>query len=369
VGFWGDFLLAVGVMCGLTGLLAALLVAAEAFIAHVGEVRLTIDGGRTLTVEGGRSLLATLKEQRLFIPSACGGRGSCGLCKLRVLEGGGDPLPTELPWLSAAERSRGVRLACQVRVRGDLRLAIPEELLGVREYTAVVSALRDLTYDIKEVRLRLVDPPEIRFVAGQYVQFEVPAYALTPEPVYRAYSVASDPCSAGEIELEIRLVPNGICTTYVHKHLKVGERVRINGPYGEFRLHESDRPILFVAGGSGMAPIKAILADMRRARCPRQTVYFFGARSARDLFLVDAMRALERELPAFRFVPALSAPQPGDGWTGETGLITEVVDRHVADASGMEAYLCGSPLMIDACIAVLRARGMPPDRIFYDKFA
>jgi Na+-transporting NADH:ubiquinone oxidoreductase subunit F len=171
------------------------------------------------------------------------------------------------------------------------------------------------------------------------------------------------------VELEIRLVPNGICTTYVHKHLKVGDLVTVNGPYGEFFLRDSGREIICIAGGSGMAPIKSILLDMAQKNSPRKAMYFFGARSARDLFLLDDMRALEQQMADFTFVPALSEPKPEDNWTGETGLITDVVRRRVERASQSEAYLCGSPGMIDACIKVLKELGMPEERIYYDKFS
>jgi len=262
-----------------------------------------------------------------------------------------------------------VRLSCQMKVKKELQIGIPEELFSVRQFDAVATSIRDLTYDIKEVRLKLIEPKEIEFTAGQFIQFEVPPYELTNEPIYRAYSVSSDPVSKREIELEIRYVPNGICTTYVHRHLKVGDRVTINGPYGEFHLRDTSRDIIFIAGGSGMAPVKSILHDMVRTRSPRKATYFFGAKAVRDLFLVDEMKALETKLPSFRFIPALSSPAPDDKWGGERGLITEVVDRHIGDARNMEAYLCGSPLMIDACIVVLRKKGTPDSQIFYDKFA
>jgi Na+-transporting NADH:ubiquinone oxidoreductase subunit F len=286
-----------------------------------------------------------------------------------VLEGAGAVLPTEIPWLSPEERQAGVRLSCQVRVKRDLRIRIPEEFFGIRQYATRVTAIADLTHDIKHVILELVDPPAIAFTPGQYIQLEVPPYKLTDEPIYRAYSIASIPDEPGRIELEIRYVPNGICTTYVHRHLKAGDRVTINGPYGVFGLQPTDREILCIAGGSGMAPIRSILLEMERTRNPRTCRYFFGARSRQDLFEVETMRRLEQSLPSFRFIPALSAPLPEDRWDGETGLITDVVGRHVGDASGMEAYLCGSPLMIDACVDVLRTRGMDDTRIFFDKFA
>ena len=364
-----SILTAVAVICAINTALAILLLIAEALIVDTGECRITINGEKELTVNGGRSLLATLKDEKIFIPSACGGRGSCGLCKVAVREGAGPLLPTETPWLTPEERKAGIRLSCQVKVRRDLSIKIPDELFSVRQYSTKVEDITDLTHDIKQVTLKLLDPPEIAFKAGQFIQIEVPPYALTDEPVYRAYSISSDPAEKDRIELEIRYVPNGICTTYVHKRLKAGDTVTLNGPYGEFGLSDSDSEIICIAGGSGMAPIKSVLLEMARAANPRRCRYFFGARSGRDLFLADLMRSLEKKLPNFSFIPALSSPQPEDRWDGETGMVTEVVGRHVKDASRAEAYLCGSPLMIDACVKLLREKGMPEDKIFYDKFA
>ena len=365
----GSILVGVLVMCLITGVLALLMVLAEATIGNYGQVTIAINDSRELTVQGGRPLLATLKDEQVFIPSACGGRGSCGLCKLKITAGAGEPLATETPWLNDDERAQHVRLSCQVRVKSDLRIEVPEELFSVRQFEARVAAMRDLTHDIKEVRLQLIDPAAIEFAAGQFVQIEVPEYDLTEEPVYRAYSISSDPSDQGHIELEVRYVPNGICTTYVHRHLKEGDEVVLNGPYGDFHLRDTDSDIIFIAGGSGMAPIKSILAEMLGRGSGRKARYFFGAKARRDLFLVEEMKELEQKLPGFQFIPALSEPEEGDAWQGETGLITEVVDRHVKDGNGSEAYLCGSPLMIDACIEVLARKGIPEDRIHYDKFA
>lgn len=363
-----DFLISVGTMCGITGMLALLMVLADATIGNYGECTITVNAEKKLVVDGGRNLLSTLKQEQIFIPSACGGRGSCGLCKLKILDGAGSLLPTELPFLDEEERKSNVRLSCQVRVKSDMRIEVPEELFNVKEFKAVVSSIRDLTHDIKEVRLKLIEPASISYRAGAFVQLEVPEYELTDEPVYRAYSMSSDSAVHDEIELEIRYVPNGICTTYVHQHLKEGDEVTFNGPYGDFFLRETERDIICIAGGSGMAPIKSILHDMVNNRSPRKVVYFFGARAKRDLFLLEEMSALEQKLSNFKFIPALSAAEPEDNWEGETGLITEVVDRYVDNAKDAESYLCGSPLMIDACIKVLSDKGMPAEQIFYDKF-
>jgi Na+-transporting NADH:ubiquinone oxidoreductase subunit F len=366
----GAFLVGVGVATAIAAAFAIITVIADMTVANYGDVKVSVNGGtKEFTVKGGMPLLSTLRSQGIFIPSACGGKGSCGLCRVTVDSGAGDYAPTELPWISEEDRAKNIRLSCQCKVKRDMAIRIPDELFNIREYTTEVLSIRDLTYDIKEVTLKLKDPGEIPMRAGKYVQFVVPAYELTPDPVYRAYSVSSSPSVTDAVELEIRLVPNGICTTYVFTHLKVGEQVTINGPYGDFSLRDSDRDIIFIAGGSGMAPIKSMLLDMAEKGSTRTATYFFGARAVRDLFLVDEMRALEKRLPRFSFVPALSNPLPEDKWTGETGLITEVLDRRCTALDHHEAYLCGSPGMIDASIKVLKAKGMPEELIFFDKFA
>ncbi len=363
------FLYSVGALSALATFLAILMVIAENTIGNYGEVNITINGSEQMTVSGGRPLLSTLMEEKLFIPSACGGRGSCGFCTVKVTSDIGDYLATELPWISDGEKKENIRLACQVKVKKDIAIEIPEELFNVKEYRTKVISLRDLTHDIKEVKLKLLEPDQINVKAGQYVQFQVPEYEQSAESVYRAYSLASPPSEKGSVELEIRLVPSGLCTTYVHQYLKEGDEVILNGPYGEFFLQESEREAVCIAGGSGMAPIKAILLDMLDKNIDRKVSYFFGAVTRKDLFLVEEMEELQKKLPRFRFIPALSSPAEGDDWQGETGLITEVLARHLENAGNTEAYLCGSPGMIDACIEVLAKKGIPEELIFYDKFA
>jgi Na+-transporting NADH:ubiquinone oxidoreductase subunit F len=364
------FLIAVGVLCGISAVLAVALVLADRYVNDYGLCKIDINNGsRELEVDGGGNLLGVLSAQKIFIPSACGGRGSCGLCKLKIMDGGGPVLPTEEPHLSKEERAASVRLSCQVKVRNDLKIEIPEELFNIREYHAEVAGIEDLTYDIKRVTLALRDPDAIKFTPGQYVQLECPVYKMSPEPVYRAYSVASDPDDQHQVELIIRLVPNGICTTWVFDFMQQGDSVKINGPYGDFRLQDSGREMIFIAGGSGMAPFCSMLATMKKRQDPRKTRYFFGAKAVKDLFYVDKMKQFETELPDFKFIPALSEPAPEDDWQGETGLITEVVGNHYQDCSDKEAYLCGSPGMIDACLKVLKERGMTEEYIFFDKFA
>lgn len=365
-----EVITAVLVCSAVSAVLAALILIAAATIGNYGECEIDInDGAKKLKVEGGQSLLATLNAEGIFIPSACGGKGSCGLCKIKVSEGAGDPLPTELAWLNSDELKDSVRLACQVKVRNRLRIRMPEEYFQVKQFHTRVESIVDLTHDIKEVTLKLETPHAFEFRAGQFMQIMVPRYELSKEEVYRAYSLSSSPDDHQHMEFQIRLVPNGICTTFVHKYLKVGDPLSVNGPYGDFYLRDSDSDIILIAGGSGMAPIKSILMDMKLKGIKRKTRYFFGAVARRDLFHLDTMLRFEQELHDFKFIPALSSPADDDRWDGETGLITEVLCRHLEENTSAEAYLCGSPGMINACIKVLHTKGLTDDTIFYDKFA
>ena len=332
-------------------------------------VSVTMNNRPPFQAAAGQALLTALKEQNVFVPSACGGHGICGLCRVKVLAGAGPCTAREEALLSDADRQAGMRLACQVRVEGNLRLAIPEDFFHAREYKAEVIALRNLTADIREITLQLRSPPVMDFKAGQYIQFRIPPYATVRRVVERAYSIASPPSARGRLELEVRRVLNGVGTTYIFEHLQLSTPVVFNGPYGNFFLNESARDIILIAGGSGMAPMKAMLGDMQDRKIRRNIRYFFGARARRDLFLLDEMDRLEQSLPDFRFIPALSKPLPEDQWHGETGLITEVLERHMQDQYPGEAYLCGSPAMIQACIKILHQKGVAKDRIFYDAFA
>ena len=355
-------------LAGLGAALALLLVIAERYLANYGEVTIRVNDDRDLKAQGGASLLSTLMTKKIFIPSACGGRGTCAYCKVKVKEGGGPVLPVEEPYLTPAERADGVRLSCQVKVRNDMQIEIPEELFAIRQYRATVERITDLTYDIKELRLKLIEPTSIKFKSGQYVQLETPVYEKNKEPCYRAYSISTAPSESGVVELIVRLVPNGICTTWVFQYLKEGQEVRFSGPYGEFKIRPTDRKIVFVAGGSGFAPIKAMIQGQAEEINRRTARFFFGARALKDLFHVEFMKKIREKYPNIEFIPALSMPDPEDKWEGETGLITAILDRHLADASNTEFYLCGSPGMIDACVKVIHGKGVGNDLIFFDKF-
>jgi len=350
-------------------ILAGLLVLAEQRILNYGPCTIDINNGdKKLEVQGGGTLLSSLAQQGIYIPSACGGRGSCAYCKVVVHEGGGMVGPVEEPSLTPEERSENVRLSCQVKVRSDIKIAIPSDLFSVKRFIGKLLRKRPLTHDIMELRIELQEPREIDFTAGQYIQLESIEYKGR-DSVMRAYSVSSSPSDKNHVELIVRRVPDGICTTWVFDYLKEGQSLNLSGPYGEFGLQETDAPILFIAGGSGMAPIWSILHYMEETGSTRKAVYFFGAQSQRDLFFLDELRQYEQKLPDFKFIPALSNEPADSDWKGERGIITEVVARHVPDTSGYEAYLCGSPGMIEACLKVLRNGGMPEEKIFYDKFA
>lgn len=361
-------------VAGISTILALIISMLDKLLNNYGQLDVTINGKKTLNVRGGSPLLGTLAAEGIFVPSACGGRGSCGACKCKVLTDVGPHLPTETPYMSPDEISRNVRLACQIKVRKNLAIELPEELFSVKKFSSRVESIRDLTYDIKEVLLAL-EGQEIEFQAGQYVQLVVPPYGEVAESVQRAYSMSSRPSDKKHVELLVRLVPGGIATTWVHKYLRQGQQVEVVGAFGEFHIHDTPAAMICVAGGSGMAPFKSMLYHMNETGAfPEKEIwYFFGARSLRDMFYLDEMRELSARWPRFHFVAALSEPKPEDNWTGETGLITDVLDRYLqskVDAGkGLEGYLCGSPGMINACINVMKKNGMGEDKIYFDKFA
>ena len=363
------FIVTILIISSIAAALAALLVLCEKYVVNYGPCKITINSEKELNIQGGKPLLTILRDEKIFIPSACGGRGTCGVCKCKVLDGAGPILATETPFLNKEEQADNVRLSCQVKVRNDIAIEIPDELFNVKEFDVVCAEIKDLTYDMKRFRFELKEPSNVKFVAGQYMQLFCPKYKGSSEEVYRAYSIASDPNANNLIDLIIRRVPNGICTTWCFEHLKEGNPVKMNGPYGEFRLSESDAPMVFVAGGSGMAPFVSILHYMQNNKSNRQAKYFFGGNTTKDICMTDEMKAFEEALEGFEFIPVVAGPEEGSNWSGETGLVTESVQRQFKDLSGHEGYLCGSPGMIDAAAKVFTTLGMPEDKIYYDKFA
>jgi Na+-transporting NADH:ubiquinone oxidoreductase subunit F len=361
----GVFSLAVTV--GIFLSLAVLLLVAERYLADYGSCVVSINEGSVeFEQPGGGTLLSALYDHKIFIPSACGGKGSCGYCKVTVLRGGGPLLPTETPYIRRAEAKAGVRLACQIKIKEDLELKLREELLNVKEFKARVTSIRELTHDIKEVNLELLEHEEIKQRSGQYVQILAPG----PDgPVFRAYSISSPPHEADKVQLIVRLVPGGIASTYIHG-LREGDEVVFTGPFGEFRLsEESDKPVILVGGGAGMAPISNIIRTVYR-RWPQRPCYlFFGCRTTRDVFYRDEFRKLSKEHPSFKVVYALSDPlAEEEQWDGETGFIHLSVDKLLPPAPNRQAFLCGPPPMIEAVTEVLAKKGFRTEDIFYDKF-
>ena len=347
--------------------LAVLLTVAESVLVNYGICVIDVNAGeRSPEVEGGQSLLSGLIESKIFIPSACGGQGTCGFCKIKVLGGGGPILPTETPYISRVERRDGIRLACQVKIREDINVRIPEDLLNVKLFTATVKSTTAMTGDIKEIRFSLIEPAEIFSRPGQYVQIQAPS---RDGPVFRAYSISSAIYETGEVELVVRLIPGGIGSTYLH-NLQVGDTAEFTGPYGDFIFDEDpETELICVGGGAGMAPMKNIIISMYRQQPDRTCWLFFGCRAKEDVFYLEMYEELAGRHPNFHVIYGLSEPKDDDDWDGETGFIHLSLDKMIeADGGKRQAFLCGPPPMIDAVTRVLQAKGLTGEDIFYDEF-
>ena len=401
-------------VAGFSGVILALVVvllAARKRLVASGEVRIRIndDPEHDLQAPAGSSLLATLANESLFIPSACGGKGSCGVCTLKVLEGGGAVLPTERSHLSRGEERDGVRLSCQVRVKQDLRIEIPPELFSIRRWTCRVRSNHNVATFIKELVLELPPGEAVPFRAGGYIQIECPPYDIrysdfdieseyrddwdrygmwrftssvaAGEDVVRAYSMANYPEERGYILLNVRIasppprmpdVPPGKMTSWLFA-LEPGDEVTISGPYGEFFAKDSDNEMVFVGGGAGMAPMRSHIFDQfRRLRTKRQVSFWYGARSLREAFYQDDFDRIAEENANFEWTLALSEPLPEDKWTGDTGFIHQVLyDSYLKEhpnPEDAEYYLCGPPLMLKACLEMLDSLGVEPENIAFDDF-
>ncbi len=333
------------------------------------KAKLTINDEQTYDLNKGKSLFHNLIDNNIYLPSACGGKGMCGRCKIKVISNLDGYSESENKHLSQSDKKEGYRLACQIIVKNDLSVEIPEELLSW-EYNATVEKIDDVTHDIKSITLSFDKPMSFR--AGQYIQLIIPPYGNIEDKTVRAYSIASPPSSKNTIELLVRLVPDGIATTYIHKYLNIGDKLSFTGPFGDFFIRDTNASILFIAGGSGLAPIKSMVLDMlERKQTNRDMYFFFGARTIRDIYYDDLFNSIAEKIPSFRFIPAISEPSTDD-WKGEKGLITDVVDSFLQKQNEREweAYLCGSPGMIKACVQnVLLKNNIKFGKIYYDKFA
>lgn len=358
------------IISGIGALFALLLELANHFIANYGECRIAINQEKELVVQGGNPLLFSLMEEEIFIPSACGGKGTCAYCKVKVIEGGGPILPTETPYLTEEEQAEHVRLSCQVKVRNDLSIEIPEELFLIKEFRVKVSGILNLAPYIKEVTLEILSPEEgISFKPGQYIQLEVPKYKLSKEPEYRAFSMSSSTKDTHSVELYVGLVEKGVVSTYVHEYLKKGEELVMRGPFGDFYYRDSERDILMIATGTGLAPIMAILRHIREEQIRRKATLFFGTRTKEDLYCVEELREMEKQLFSFTFIPTLSRETEGSQWEGKRGRVTDLIEDIIPEGSDYDVFICGNPDMVDSCVNRLVKKAIPRENIYYDKFS
>ncbi len=389
--------------------LTMLLLAVKSFLIPSGKVRIGINGddSKALEVEGGSTLLNSLATQGIFIPSACGGKGTCGVCRCLVESGGGALLPTETSHINAKQAREGERLACQVKVKEPLEIELPAEVFDVRKWTCKVRSNENVATFIKELILELPPGEDVPFRAGGYIQIECPPHVASyknfkieeeyrgdwdkfnlwqfeskvDEEVNRAYSMANYPEEGGIIMLNVRIaspppnapdLPPGQMSSYIFD-LEPGDEVVISGPYGEFFARENGKEMCFIGGGAGMAPMRSHIFDQfRRLNPDRKVTFWYGARSYREAFYVEDFDTIAQENENFDWYLALSEPQPEDNWTGLTGFIHQVLfDSYLKDhpePEEIDYYLCGPPMMIEACKKMLDQLGVEPESIMFDDF-
>ncbi|MEZ4463516.1 MAG: NADH:ubiquinone reductase (Na(+)-transporting) subunit F [bacterium] len=395
-------------------LLVAVLLAARKKLVSSAEVKIIINGDRDnpLKAQAGSTLLNTLSAHKIFIPSACGGKGSCGVCKVDVHSGGGALLPTEEGHVSRGEARHGCRLSCQVKVKGDMEIEVEADVFSVRKWECTVRSNDNVATFIKELVLELPAGEAVPFRAGGYIQIECPPHVAAykdfdidpeyredwdkfkmwdlvsrvDEGVVRAYSMANYPEEAGIIMLNVRIatppwdrakggwadVPAGIMSSFIF-NLKPGDKVIISGPFGEFFAKDTDNEMIFIGGGAGMAPMRSHIFDQfRRVHTKRKVSFWYGARSMREAFYVDHFDKIQSENENFKWHLALSEPRKEDNWTGPRGFIHQVLfenylKNHPAPED-CEYYICGPPMMNDAVIKMLSDLGVEPENILFDDF-
>jgi len=397
-------------LTGVIVLLVLVLMFCEKKLVSKGQVKLLIndDPSKSPDVEVGSNLLMALSNQKIFLPSACGGKGSCAMCKCQVFEGGGDILPSEMTHITRSEAKEHWRLSCQVKVRGPMKVRVPDEIFGIRKWECTVRSNNNVATFIKELVVDLPPGELIHFESGGYIQIDVPEYhnlkfadfevqeqfrgdwdkfklwdlvANNPVPVFRAYSMANHPAEGNMVMLNIRIatpppkqmqLPPGICSSYVFS-LKKGDKITISGPYGEFHIKKTNREMIYIGGGAGMAPLRSHIFHLfHTEKTTRKVSYWYGARSKREMFYTEEFEAIEREFPNFKYNVALSEPQPEDNWTGFKGFIHQVVfDNYLknhANVDEIEFYLCGPPMMNSAVQKMLGDLGVEKDMIAFDDF-
>jgi Na+-transporting NADH:ubiquinone oxidoreductase subunit F len=389
--------------------LVALILAARKQLVPSGEIKFEIndDPELTITTKPGGKLLGALAEKGIFIPSACGGGGTCGQCHVHVYEGGGEILPTETGLISKREAREGLRLACQVGVKQDMKLGIAPEIFNVKKWECTVKSNRGVATFIKEFIVELPEGENCDFRAGGYIQIEAPPHELSysefdiedeykedwdkfdlwryksvvKEPIMRAYSMANYPDEKGIIMLNVRVcppppnapdAPPGQMSSYIF-NLKPGDKVTISGPYGEFFARDTDNEMVFIGGGAGMAPMRSHIWDqLLRLNTKRKITYWYGARSLKEMFYVDELNELQEKFPNFKWYVALSDPLPEDNWDGPTGFIHDVLyEMYIKDHEApedCEYYMCGPPMMANAVTNMLIEQGVERENIMFDDF-
>lgn len=388
--------------------LTLLLVLAEKKLVASGPVQLTINDDQTIEVAAGGTLLGALANEGIFIPSACGGGGTCAMCKCRVISGAGDILPTEKTHINRREARDHVRLACQVKVREDMDIKIPDEIFSVKKFAATVESNDNVATFIKATNMLLDDGVELDFQAGGYIQIDVPQgtykskdfynivdpykrdwdkYGMwdyvtnVPEGVFRAYSMANHPAEGNKVMTTIRFanpppgskgIQPGLCSSYVFT-LKPGDKVTLSGPYGEFFIKDTKREMVYIGGGAGMAPMRSHIFHLfHTLKTDRKVNFFYGARSMTENFYMQDFLDIEKDFENFSYTLALSSPMEEDNWTGPTGFIHKVaLETYLQDhedPTEIEYYLCGPPMMIDAVVGMLHELGVEDEMIAYDKF-
>jgi Na+-transporting NADH:ubiquinone oxidoreductase subunit F len=389
--------------------LVGFILLAQSRLVPTGSAHILIndDPERTVTVPVGGKLLNALSENRIFIPSACGGGGTCGMCKVQVVEGGGDILSTERAKINRGEAREGFRLSCQVPVKGDLSIAVPPEIFSIRKWTCTVRSNHNIATYIKELVIEVPEGEEVDFRAGGYIQIEAPPHTVryedfdigpeyrpewdefglwryvstVGEPVTRAYSMANHPGEKGVIVLNVRIAspppskpdaPPGKMSSYIFS-LKPGDTVVISGPYGEFYARETDAEMIFIGGGAGMAPLRSIVFDqLEGVKTRRKMSFWYGARNLREAFYMEDFTRLAEEHENFTWHLALSMPLPEDDWKSHKGYIhLDLHESYLKDhpaPEDCEYYLCGPPMMIAATVKMLDGLGVEPENIFFDDF-
>jgi Na+-transporting NADH:ubiquinone oxidoreductase subunit F len=406
----GTIIAGVATFTGVVLALVVILMAARSRLVQSGDVRILINGDpeKALTTAAGSTLLSTLASNQIFIPSACGGQGTCGVCRVKVHEGGGSILPTETGHINRGEAREGCRLSCQVKVKQDMEIEIPDEVFGVRRWQCKVRSNHNVATFIKELVLELPEGESVPFRAGGYIQIECPPHTVNykefdveqeyhgdwdqfdvwrytstvPEKVTRAYSMANYPEEEGIIMLNVRIasppprgpegIPPGQMSSYIF-NLKPGDEVTISGPFGEFFAKPTDNEMIFIGGGAGMAPMRSHIFDQfRRLHTDRRVSFWYGARSLREAFYIEDFDSIAAENENFDWHLALSEPQEEDNWEGYTGFIHQVLfDNYLKDhpsPEDCEYYICGPPMMNDAVIKMLTDLGVEPENILFDDF-